>query len=144
MKQEKSCGAVICRLNGGTYEALLIRNKRGGHWGFPKGHVENNETDEQTALREIREETGLEVSLDKDFRHSISYSPSTGVQKEVVYFLSILNDGSQRVVMQQEEVSAFRWCSQKDAAYALTFENDRQVLKAAFRHLRSKQANKQV
>ena len=58
MKKEKSCGAVVYRETGEQIEILLIRHKNGGHWAFPKGHVEKKETEEDTALREIREETG--------------------------------------------------------------------------------------
>ena len=57
-------------------EILLIRHKNGGHWAFPKGHVEKKETEEDTALREIREETGLEVLLDTGFRRAVTYSRS--------------------------------------------------------------------
>ena len=74
MKKEKSCGAIVYREKDGV-EILLIKHKNGGHWAFPKGHVENKETEEETALREIWEETGLKVKLDKGFRRSVAYSP---------------------------------------------------------------------
>ena len=61
MKMEKSCGAILCRETEELPQVLLIRHKNGGHWGFPKGHVEDRETEEETARREIWEETGLEV-----------------------------------------------------------------------------------
>ena len=54
MKKEKSCGAIVYREKDGV-EILLIKHKNGGHWAFPKGHVENKETEEETALREIWE-----------------------------------------------------------------------------------------
>ena len=66
MKTEKSCGAVVLRKNQGRLQVLLIKHINGGHWAFPKGHVEPGETEEQTALREIKEETGLSVTLDTD------------------------------------------------------------------------------
>ena len=68
MKMEKSCGAIVARQTDTGREILLIRHVNGGHWAFPKGHVEENETEEQTALREILEETGLSVTLDTGFR----------------------------------------------------------------------------
>ena len=49
MKKEKSCGAVVYRETGEQIEILLIRHKNGGHWAFPKGHVEKKETEEDTA-----------------------------------------------------------------------------------------------
>ena len=60
MKFEKSCGAIIVRKNDDTFETLLIKMVK-GHWSFPKGHVENDETEVETALREIKEETNLDI-----------------------------------------------------------------------------------
>ena len=59
MQYEKSCGAIIYRKFHGNTELLLIKHANGGHWSFPKGHVENNETEEETAKREIFEEIGI-------------------------------------------------------------------------------------
>ena len=56
MEYEKSCGAVVFRIGERGPEALVI-HQNAGHWGFPKGHVEPGEDEEQTALREILEET---------------------------------------------------------------------------------------
>ena len=72
MKKEKSCGAVVYRMEDGSPEILLIKHRNGGHWAFPKGHVEKNETESETALREIQEETGLAVDLDTGFRETVT------------------------------------------------------------------------
>ena len=58
---EKSCGAVVYRVEGRTVRFLVVKNKNGRHWGFPKGHMEYGESERQTALREVLEETGLQV-----------------------------------------------------------------------------------
>ena len=60
MRKEKSCGALVVRRGAESPEILLIKHN-GGHWAFPKGHVEAGETEEETALREVQEETGLTV-----------------------------------------------------------------------------------
>ena len=70
MLREKSCGALVYRKRKEKYELLLIKHKSGGHWSFPKGHVESGENELQTALREIKEETGLDVRLMDGFRQS--------------------------------------------------------------------------
>ena len=87
MKREKSCGALVVRKNGESYDLVLLRHRFGGHWSFPKGHVEAGENEQQTALREVREETGLTIRLLDGFRESVEYFPKPGVKKQVVYFL---------------------------------------------------------
>ena len=87
MKREKSCGALGVRKNGETYDLVLLRHRFGGHWSFPKGHVEEGESERQTALREVHEETGLSIRLYDGFRESVEYFPKPGVKKQVVYFL---------------------------------------------------------
>ena len=86
MKKEKSCGAVVYRQGETGVEVLIIKHKNGGHWAFPKGHVEKKETEPETALREIKEETGLKVELDTGFREMVTYSPKPNVMKDVIYF----------------------------------------------------------
>ena len=83
---EKSCGAIVYRKFHGNTELLLIKHANGGHWSFPKGHVEPGETELETAAREIREETGIEVIIDPTFREIVSYSPKKDTQKDVIYF----------------------------------------------------------
>ena len=69
IKGEKSCGIILYNEK---KEYLIIRHVA-GHWDFPKGHVENSETEEETALREILEETGLEAIIFDGFRETVNY-----------------------------------------------------------------------
>ena len=62
MRREKSCGALVLCREDGEWKMLLTQNRNGGHWAFLKGHVEAGETEKETAIREVLEETGLEVS----------------------------------------------------------------------------------
>ncbi|MEG1774457.1 MAG: NUDIX domain-containing protein [Oscillospiraceae bacterium] len=138
MKQEKSCGAVVYRVEAnGELQLLLLRHRHGGHWSFPKGHVEDGESEEQTALREIREETGLSVSLRDSFRHAVEYSPKPGVQKQVVYFLGLA--GNEKVVRQIEEISEIRWIEAREAYQAVTFRNDRGLIVKALEYLKKQE-----
>ena len=80
MEREKSCGALVFRLPEDVTEPtppdiLLIRHRKGGHWSFPKGHVEGTETEVETAKREIKEETAIDVLIDPTFRETVSYFP---------------------------------------------------------------------
>ena len=128
MKYEKSCGAVICRGDGEKREYLLIK-QNAGHWGFPKGHVEAGETEIETALREVKEETGLDVELLEGFRQSISYSPARGVTKEVVFFAA--RCAGEGMHLQEEEVSAALWLDYDAAMKKSTHDSTKNILFAA-------------
>ena len=71
MTEEVSCGAVLYKKEDGLKYLLIL--DRNGNYGFPKGHVEAGETFKETALREIKEETGVDALLDDGFLYSISY-----------------------------------------------------------------------
>lgn len=138
MNQEKSCGAVIVTKDTENPKVVLIKHHNGGHWAFPKGHIEDNETEEETALREIMEETHLSVELDTQFRHVVHYSPYTGAEKEVVYFIAYANE--QTILKQDEEVSASTWLSFSDALAQITYENDKKILQSAMDYLTKKKS----
>lgn len=128
MKKEKSCGAIIYKKENNSLLFLLIQQKA-GHFGFPKGHVEKNETEEETALREIKEETNLEVLLDTSFRVVTTYSPAQGVIKDVVFFLATpLNEN---IIAQVEEVASILWCDFEKANSLLTHKDNKKILEQA-------------
>ena len=133
MKREKSCGALVYRLEDEKLMMLLLKHRKGGHWGFPKGHVELGETEQQTALREIKEETGLSVLLDDRFRQAVEYYPKQGVKKQVVYFVANSQEGE--LVPQEEEISELVWMEWDDAFRAVTFKNDKNLLSRAKEYL---------
>ena len=81
MKREKSCGALVYRVtSNGQKELLFIKHRHGAHWSFPKGHMEEGENEVQTALREVKEETGLDIDLEGNFRQSVEYYPKPNVK----------------------------------------------------------------
>ena len=134
--KEKSCGALVYRRQKNQIYMLILRHRKGGHWSFPKGHVEAGETEVETALREVREETGLNIELHGGFRKKISYYPKPDVIKEVVYFLGYARDSN--TVRQIEEISEIRWASLKGIGGYLSYGNDRMLIKDAKRFLRSR------
>ncbi|MBQ4101003.1 MAG: NUDIX domain-containing protein [Oscillospiraceae bacterium] len=136
MKYEKSCGAIIFKMDNNIYKLLLIKHKNSGHWSFPKGHIEGNETEIETARREVFEETGVEFLLKDGFREVVRYSPKPSVMKDVVYFLG--ETKSNKVIIQQEEVSAFKWVSLDDANKIVTFDNDKFLINKACEYLQKK------
>ena len=73
MKYEKSCGAIIFYRNRRNTKILLVKNNNGRYWSFPKGHIEQGENEEETAIREIKEETGLELTNIIDLEWTFQY-----------------------------------------------------------------------
>ncbi len=129
MLHEKSCGAIVYRRFHGNVEILLIKHINSGHWSFPKGHVEGEETEVETAKREIKEETGLDVIIDQTFRETVSYSPKRDTQKIVVYFLAMARNHD--YTPQAEEIAEIRWVDIGRAAQLLTYENDKTIIAKA-------------
>ncbi len=133
---EKSCGALIFREEEGIRLYLLL-HYAGGHWDFPKGHVKAGEGEEETARREISEETGI-TSLDfvPGFREVISYSfrHSTGepAQKQVAFFLA---KSSEKLVHLSNEHIGFAWLPYAAARKKATYENARRLLEKAEKRL---------
>lgn len=126
MQYEKSCGAVVFRRYHGNLELLLIRHANGGHWSFPKGHIEEGETEVQTALREVKEETGIDILLDESFRESVSYWPKKDTKKEVVYFVGKAKHYD--AIPQPQEIAQIKWVELSRAEHLLTYENDRRLI----------------
>lgn len=123
MEKEKSCGAVVIN---DKNEVLLVKHNV-GHTSFPKGHVEANETEAETAKREVKEETGIDIKLDTNIRVTITYSPKENVIKDVVFFKAKPIGG--KLTPQIEEVSKVEWVSINKALDLITYEDDKKVLK---------------
>ncbi len=126
LKHEKSCGAIVYRTNSPELEILLIKHRYGGHWSFPKGHVEGDETEKETALREVKEETGLTIELQDGFRYAVEYFPRPNTKKQVVYFLGFAQDD--RTKRQEEEISEIQWVPLRTAHQVVTFRNDKNLI----------------
>lgn len=136
MRFEKSCGALVYRKKSAQdeIEILLIKHRFGEHWSFPKGHVEHGENESQTALREVKEETGLSVELQEGFRHSVEYYPRPNTRKQVVYFLGYATE--YKTQLQEEEISDVKWVKIKNAHQEVTFKNDKNLISHAKKYLK--------
>ena len=137
LKYEKSCGAIVFRQDRktGRMFVLMIRHKHGGHRSFPKGHVEAGETEHETAIREVEEETAVRIRITSDFSEKVHYSPMPGVQKEVVYFMAITDQRATRA--RDGEIADVEWVALENAERSLTHENDKIVLRAATKALQA-------
>ncbi len=137
--RERSCGAVVWKKRGGRRHYLIIQN-RSGHNGFPKGHMEYGETEPQTALREILEETSLSVELDTSFRAEYRYLVDGYIHKSALYFLANYSDGDFRP--QKGEVFGIWLLPYEEALEQLDYEQDRRVLRLAEKKLSQLEADK--
>ena len=124
MIREKSCGAIVYTNSYGE-RLYLVEQMHEGHWGVPKGHVEANETETETALREIKEEVGLNVTIDTRFREIDTYSPKAGIIKDVVYFVAYSE--STRTTMQASEVKDVRWVKFEEAMELISFPSMQKI-----------------
>lgn len=126
MKHEKSCGCIVIR-----DEKVLLVKQNDGHWSFPKGHVEHDETEEQTAIREVKEETNVDVEVFENKRYEIEYKVDEDIDKTVVFFVAKLLGGE--LQRQESEIDEIAWMSFEDANDCITYENTKimfeQVLK---------------
>ena len=130
---ERSCGAVVFRKENGIFKYLLIRNRRSAHWGFPKGHVEPGETDEETAIREVAEETGLNIKILPGFVKKSDYTIQGKIEKSVSIFLAMTSET--KYTLQVEEIEECGWFEYEKAMSTLNYENDKTILIDAKKHL---------
>lgn len=130
MSYEVSCGAVVFTRNEGQPRYVIIRSL-GGDYGFPKGHMEGSETEEETALREIWEEVGLKPRLLPGFRAVTEYPlpKKPGVIKRVVFFAAQYE--GQSLCPQPSELSSAELMTYEQALAVLSFASSKQILTEA-------------
>lgn len=130
---ESSCGAVVFRKENAEIKYLLIRNRRSAHWGFPKGHIEPGESDEETAIREVLEETGLRIEILPGFVKKSNYTIQGKIEKSVSIFLANTIDTDYK--LQVEEIEECGWFDFDSALKTLNYENDKFILNEAKAYL---------
>ena len=134
--KEKSCGAIVYKKEDNELKFLLVKQGN-GHYSFPKGHMEPGETEEETALREIKEESNIDVDLDTNFRCEISYlMKEKNVIKEAVYFVAtpLSND----LKNQEGEIEECVWCTYEEVLNKLSFNNIKEVFEKAYSYINAK------
>ncbi|OEG70906.1 hypothetical protein ATZ36_00480 [Candidatus Endomicrobiellum trichonymphae] len=139
MLKEFSCGAVIYKMKNDNPLFLLVNSKRSGIWGFPKGHIENGESEIETARREILEETGIKnIEFIKNFRQEDVYiidsaanrTDERQVEKHSIYFLaSSLEDA---LDFDKNEILKLKWANINQAQDILSFANQKKIINSAY------------
>ena len=129
MIYEKSCGAIVI-----NDDKVLLVKHNAGHIGFPKGHVEDGETEEETAIREVKEETGLDVEVDANYRYMTTYSPKEGVSKDVIFFLGKLIGGEMKP--QIKEVNEVLFVPLDQAVDVIQFDDMKEIFKKVLQDIK--------
>ena len=117
LRKEKSCGCIIIK----NSEVLLVYEKNRNFWGFPKGHMENEENEIETAIREVKEEVGLEVEIDEEKRYTLNYIIRDEIDKTTVLYIA--RPKNEEIVIQESEIENVKWCSFEEALNILTFDD---------------------
>lgn len=116
MIKEKACGTIIIN----DKKVLIIKQKQ-GFYGFPKGHMEEKETEIETAIRETKEETNLDVLIDETKRYSLNYVVNNKIDKEVIYYLA--KPINKNIIKQELEIKEILWVDVDKVIDILTFDN---------------------
>lgn len=132
MKKETSCGCVIFDKESHN-KVLVIYEKDRNFWGFPKGHIEEGETETQTALREVKEEVGIDVKiLDEKYRYETNYIiKDKQVDKTSIFYIAEPIEDIVNIKNQEAEIEESKWVTIEEAFNILTFDNNKDVLKRA-------------
>ena len=117
MEKEKSCGAIVINDNN---EILLVKTIR-GFFGFPKGHVEAGETEEETAIREVKEETNIDIEIISETKFILSYKVDGVIDKDVILFIA--KPISNKLNRQEEEISEVTWVDISKVESYFDFDN---------------------
>lgn len=136
MNHEKVCGAIVYKIEDNKIFYLIVQSLK-GVYGFPKGHAEIGETERESAFREIKEETGINVDFVNDFRIELEYSPQDdpNTMKHLVLFLAKYDN--QEISAQKEELLSASLMSFDDAMNNFTHENLKNSLKKADKFIKS-------
>jgi 8-oxo-dGTP pyrophosphatase MutT (NUDIX family) len=138
INEETSVGAIIYKKSRNNILFLLVYSKRNREWGFAKGHIEQSETEIQTAKREIEEETGIsDIIFIEKFRETDSYrikgtlmsTKNRIITKKVVYYLCCANEEFKRI--SDEEIGMCEWLSYSRAFDLLKYKKQKEILSKA-------------
>lgn len=126
----KSYGVIPLKKEGSEWKVLLVQHRNGGHWGFPKGKSEHGETPQESALRELNEETGLR-GVRQLYKYPIveRYIPKRArgyIYKKVTYYLYEVEG---ELALQEAEISDARFLSLEEAEQLATFKQAKRVIK---------------
>lgn len=131
----RSCGMVVSRRRNGRREYLLLRELRSTVWSIPKGHMEYGESEEETAMRELAEEAGLDGRVIPGFRFEFSYPIPPIYSKTLVVFLT---ESHGKVKIREGEIGEYRWVDLSGAERLLGTRRMMEAIRRADRFFKAR------
>lgn len=133
MRREFSAGGIVFN---NKNQVLLINNAamrdpNKSYWGFPKGHIDPGEKSQDGAVREVKEETGLEVTVIDKIGDSKYVFQASGEKIFKVVIMFLMEVGNDQITIQQEELLDTAWFEPEEALEKISFSNDKALLKKA-------------
>ena len=125
-KWEFSFGAVLYKKKNNTYKYLVVKD-RNNNYSFPKGHQIKGEKDLETAVREVKEEVGIDLHADKYFKYNIDYELNETTQKSVSLYMADI--GNQKWSINDAEIKEILLLDYESAYNLITFQNYKDILK---------------
>ncbi len=137
LHHDQSFGIVPLSHQDGVWHVFLIQHRHGRYWGFPKGHAESNETPQEAAARELKEETNLDVIRIFDGEPMLEKYQFTlegrRIAKQVLYFAA---EVSGTVALQQKEIQSGVWVPVSTAHEKITHQEGKNILAQVIKRLK--------
>lgn len=147
MKTEKSAGAVIYYFDEKEKEPKFLLLKYPAYWGFAKGWLEQGESEEQAAIREIEEETGLKVKIISEFKFEQKWFfklKGELISKKAVFFLAKISEEQAGKVKISEEHEDFKFLNYEDALKISKIKANREMLEKAYEFIKEHERQKRL
>ncbi|HQY21515.1 MAG TPA: NUDIX domain-containing protein [Ignavibacteria bacterium] len=144
LKKDRSIGVIIFHLNNGEPEFLIIKHRQ-GHWSFAKGHKEKEESDYQTAIRELKEETGIKDAnfisdkIELSEMYKFNSANNFKIEKSVDYFIAEVP--TNEVNIDNMEILEYQWRNLCSGLELVTFAESKNILNKAYEIIINKNKN---
>lgn len=145
MRQEKSAGSIIYTMD--RHKQVFFLLIKSNYWGFPKGWVEERESLEEAAKREVKEETNLDVHLIPGFSQKQQWffkMKGQLVKKDVIFFLAKIPIEDAIKVKISEEHDSYQWALYDEALKLMKIKGNRDLLTAAYNFIKDYEAQKRL
>lgn len=137
IREKKAAGGIVVDRVDGLWSLLMILQASDNAWKFPKGHIDRGESPEETAVREVAEETGVLCSIVGDIGTTgYTFTTKKGTQVEKIVWWYLMKPTGYADATHAHEVLELRWVPVPDVESLLTYDTDRELLTRALPSIR--------